>query len=59
MTMWTTDNVVPIQPTEQQSPLEWIESFILTPEEEKMLTDAKWIYPNLIIQGHVMALVHY
>ncbi len=56
MTMWTTANVIPIQPAEQQSPLEWIESFILTPEEEKMLTDAKWIYPNLIIQGHVIAI---
>lgn len=56
MTMWTTDNVIPIQPTEQQSPLEWIDAFTLTPEEEAMLTDAKWIYPNLIIQGHVIAI---
>ena len=56
MTMWTTDNVIPLQSTEPQSPLEWIDAFTLTPEEEAMLTDAKWIYPNLIIQGHVIAI---
>jgi hypothetical protein len=56
MTIWTTENASSNQQVEQESPLDWIEGFILTDEEEKMLTDAKWIYPNLIIQGHVIAI---
>lgn len=44
------------EPTESADPFKWIGAFVLTAEEEKMLTDAKWIYPNLIIQGHVIAI---
>jgi hypothetical protein len=44
------------KPIEDTDPLSWTAAFVLTPEEEAMLTDAKWIYPNLIIQGHVIAI---
>lgn len=45
------------QSTERTEPqLDWVESFLLTDEEKQMLSDPKWIYPNLIIQGHVIAI---
>lgn len=44
------------EPTDSPDPFNWIGAFVLTAEEETMLTDAKWIYPNLIIQGHVIAI---
>lgn len=48
------DHTAPSEKTEPS--LAWVESFLLTDEEKQMLTDPKWIYPDLIIQGHVIAV---
>jgi len=34
--------------------MSWLEQFMLTDEETNMIADPTWIYPNLIIQGHIM-----
>lgn len=34
-------------------PLSWIDQFTLTDEEAAMIAEPEWVYPNLIIQGHV------
>ncbi len=36
--------------------MDWVDGFILTDEEAAMISDPQWIYPNLIIQGHVIAI---
>lgn len=36
--------------------LSWVNSFMLTEEEADMISDPEWVYPNLIIQGHVIAI---
>ena len=37
--------------------LEWTQAFALTDEEKHMLTDPEWIYPDLIVRGHIVAIV--
>ena len=39
----------------QAADLGWIENFKLTEQEVNELTDPKWIYENLLIQGHLLA----
>lgn len=34
-------------------PFAWTKKFTLTDEEVAMIADPKWVYPNLVIQGHV------
>lgn len=34
-------------------PFSWTQKFTLSDEEAAMIADPKWVYPNLIIQGHV------
>jgi len=34
--------------------MSWINDFTLSDEEANMISDPKWVYPNLIIQGHLM-----
>jgi len=33
--------------------LSWVDNFTLTDEEADMISDPKWVYENLIIQGHL------
>jgi len=49
-----TDGIVSIRP---KSKLSWTEGFILSDEEAEKISDPDWIYNNLIIQGHVIAIV--
>jgi len=42
---------------EQTSKLSWTEGFILSKEEAEQISDPDWIYEDLIIQGHVIAIV--
>ena len=37
--------------------LAWTQAFILSDEEKHMLTDPEWIYPDLIVRGHIVAIV--
>lgn len=37
--------------------LGWTEGFILSEEDAERISDPDWIYENLIIQGHVIAIV--
>jgi len=37
-----------------QPNLLWVNDFTLTDQEADMITEPKWIYPNLIIQSHMM-----
>jgi KaiC/GvpD/RAD55 family RecA-like ATPase len=39
------------------TPLDWTEKFILSVEQAEKISDPDWIYDNLIIQGHVVAIV--
>lgn len=41
------------QAIEKPDPFSWTQNFTLTDEEVAMIADPKWVYPNLIIQGHV------
>ena len=37
-----------------QPNLSWVNNFTLTDQEADMIAEPKWIYPNLIIQSHMM-----
>jgi hypothetical protein len=39
------------------SNLNWTECMVLKKEEVEMIADPEWIYENLIVRGHLMALV--
>jgi hypothetical protein len=41
----------------EQDPLSWIEEFKVSKEEVEQFEDPCWVYENLIIQSHVLALV--
>lgn len=34
-------------------PVSWVDDFTLTDEEAEMIADPVWVYPNMIIQGHM------
>jgi archaellum biogenesis ATPase FlaH len=36
---------------------DWMNGYKLTDEERQQLSDPVWIYPNLIIKGHILVLV--
>lgn len=38
------------------NPLEWTEGFKLSAEQAEMISDPEWVYENLIILGHVVAI---
>jgi phage/plasmid primase-like uncharacterized protein len=37
--------------------LQWVQSFVLSQEEKAMLTDPEWVYRDLLVQGHVVAII--
>lgn len=42
---------------DKSSPLSWAEAFTVSIEEAEKISDPDWVYENLIIQGHVVAIV--
>ena len=45
----------PISSDEKNKPnMSWVNDFTLTKEEANMIAEPKWVYPNLIIQSHMM-----
>jgi hypothetical protein len=46
------DSTVP-----KSDPLSWIQEFTVTQEEVEEYGDPNWIYPNLIIESHILALI--
>ncbi len=45
-----------LEPSKPKPQMNWVDSFVLTDEEAEMIVDPKWIMPNLVIQGHVIAI---
>lgn len=46
-----------LKPAAKMKPnMNWVNGFVLSEEEADMIADPEWIYPNLIIQGHVIAV---
>lgn len=41
------------QEIEKSDPLAWTQNFTLTDKEAEMIADPEWVFPNLIIHGHV------
>lgn len=37
------------------SPFSWTDDFTITDEEAEMIADPDWVFPNMLIQGHVAA----
>ena len=49
------DTEVTLNSNDKTKPnLSWTDSFTLTDEEADMIAEPKWVYPNLIIQSHIM-----
>ncbi len=48
------DYMATIEPT---SSADWSDSFVVSDEELEKMADPDWVYPNLIIQGHILVVV--
>lgn len=48
------DELIP--PPQKPDPLSWIETFTISDEEAAMISDPKFIYPGLIIGGHLIVI---
>lgn len=43
-----------LQKVKRHDPLDWVSGFTVSKEEAEMLDDPEWIYPNLLISGHIL-----